>query len=73
VVAENVTVPVGGAPELPAAGPEEVSESTTTVSEKGMFAATDPELGVTAEVVGALLMVMFVALVTLALKLPSPG
>jgi hypothetical protein len=73
VVAENVTVPVGEAPELPAAGLEEVSVSTTTVSENGVFAATDAELGVTAEVVGALLTVIVVALVLLALKLASPG
>jgi hypothetical protein len=73
VVAENVTVPVGAAPVLPAAGLEEVSVSTTTVSEKAVFAATDPELGVTTEVVGALATVTVGALVRLELKLRSPG
>jgi hypothetical protein len=72
VVAVNVTVPVGAAPVLPAAGLEEVSVSTNTVSEKVVFAATDVELGVTAEVVGALLTVMVGAFVMLVLKLLSP-
>jgi hypothetical protein len=72
VVAENVTVPVGAAPVLPA-GFEELSESTTTVSENAVFAATDEELGVSAAVVGALFTVMVGAVVTLELKLPSPG
>ena len=73
VVADNVTVPVGAAPVLPTAGFEEVRVSTSTVSEKAVFATTDVELGVTVEVVVALVTVMVGALVALAAKLLSPG
>ena len=71
VVTVNVTMPVGAAPLLPAAL-DEVCVSTSTVTVKAVFAATDVEFGVTVSDVGALVTVMVDELALLALKLGSP-
>lgn len=72
VVAEKVTIPVGAAPVLPAAGFEEVCVSTKTVSEKAVFAATLEGLVVMAAVVEALVTLRTVTLELLGSKLLSP-
>ena len=73
VVAVKVIVPVGAAPELPAAGFVDVCVSTSTVNEKAVFAAIVVGLEVIFDVVAALVTVTVGALVLLALKLGSPG
>jgi hypothetical protein len=73
VVAEKVTIPVGAAPVLPAAGFEEVCVSTSTVIEKPVFDAIVAGLVVMAAVVEALVTLRTVTLELLGSKLLSPA